>query len=293
VAATTASTSTTTGAIVVSGGGGFAGNIYGGGGLHISGGMTSQTANAVLLNTAASTNNKYIRFDNTGGIFYLGLESSAGGTIFGSATPYSLVLGTANSTALHVATDGTIRQTISSAGVVTITSSTASTSTTSGALVVSGGAGVNGALFVGLGATITGASLTVSRAGEAADVFVILNGNTSRSKNIQFQTAGLRRWNLGCNSTAESGSDAGSNLVLSCYTDADVAIDSPITIVRAAGGAITITRPLVTAASTTTSAGIRSPHGTAPSAPVDGDFWTTTAGAFIRINGVTKTFTLV
>ncbi|MES2531974.1 MAG: hypothetical protein V4636_13130 [Pseudomonadota bacterium] len=31
----------------------------------------------------------------------------------------------------------------------------------------------------------------------------------------------------------------------------------------------------------------RLPHGAAPGAPVDGDMWTTTAGLFVRINGVT------
>jgi hypothetical protein len=37
---------------------------------------------------------------------------------------------------------------------------------------------------------------------------------------------------------------------------------------------------------------LRIAHGAAPSAPVDGDMWSTTAGLFIRINGVTKTVTL-
>lgn len=40
-------------------------------------------------------------------------------------------------------------------------------------------------------------------------------------------------------------------------------------------------------ATTTGAASIRLPHGTAPSAPVDGDIWTTTAGVFARINGST------
>ena len=39
-------------------------------------------------------------------------------------------------------------------------------------------------------------------------------------------------------------------------------------------------------------ASINLPHGTLPSAPADGDIWTTTAGLFVRINGVTKTVTL-
>lgn len=40
-------------------------------------------------------------------------------------------------------------------------------------------------------------------------------------------------------------------------------------------------------ASTTAGATLRVPHGAAPSAPVNGDMWTTTAGLFVRINGVT------
>ena len=52
-----------------------------------------------------------------------------------------------------------------------------------------------------------------------------------------------------------------------------------------AGG--TMTGLLVTAAPTTGSAGLRLPHGTAPSAPTNGDIWTTTTGLYARINGTT------
>ena len=52
-----------------------------------------------------------------------------------------------------------------------------------------------------------------------------------------------------------------------------------------AGG--TLTGLLTTATSTTTSAGIRLPHGSAPTSPINGDMWTTTAGVFARINGAT------
>lgn len=44
--------------------------------------------------------------------------------------------------------------------------------------------------------------------------------------------------------------------------------------------------------STTARASLCIPHGAAPTSPVDGDMWTTTAGLFVRINGVTKTVTL-
>lgn len=45
-----------------------------------------------------------------------------------------------------------------------------------------------------------------------------------------------------------------------------------------------------TAASSTTSAGLNVPHGVAPTSPVNGDLWTTTAGLFGRINGATVAF---
>ena len=49
---------------------------------------------------------------------------------------------------------------------------------------------------------------------------------------------------------------------------------------------------VIAPAATATKAPLRIPHGTAPTSPTDGDMWTTTAGLFIRINGVTKTVTL-
>lgn len=44
---------------------------------------------------------------------------------------------------------------------------------------------------------------------------------------------------------------------------------------------------LTTVATAIGSAGLNVPHGTAPTSPVDGDFWSTTAGLFARINGGT------
>lgn len=49
----------------------------------------------------------------------------------------------------------------------------------------------------------------------------------------------------------------------------------------------TLTTSLHVPASTTGVSSIRLPHGSAPSSPVDGDMWTTTAGLFVRINGST------
>ena len=47
------------------------------------------------------------------------------------------------------------------------------------------------------------------------------------------------------------------------------------------------TPPLVLPAGNTTKASLNIPHGAAPTSPVNGDIWTTTAGLFVRVNGVT------
>lgn len=44
---------------------------------------------------------------------------------------------------------------------------------------------------------------------------------------------------------------------------------------------------LLTVASASGTSGLRLPHGAAPSSPVNGDVWTTTAGIFVRVNGAT------
>lgn len=50
----------------------------------------------------------------------------------------------------------------------------------------------------------------------------------------------------------------------------------------------TFTGKVTTAASAAGNAGIILPHGAAPTSPVNGDLWTTTAGVYARINGVTQ-----
>lgn len=53
------------------------------------------------------------------------------------------------------------------------------------------------------------------------------------------------------------------------------------------GVAPSSTTALICVAGTTAKSSLRIPHGAAPTAPVDGDIWTTTAGLFVRINGGT------
>lgn len=74
---------------------------------------------------------------------------------------------------------------------------------------------------------------------------------------------------------------------LDCYDAAGVYVDSPLQIGPTVADAITLARKLIGSASTTSRATFNAPHGSAPTSPVNGDIWTTTAGIYVRINGST------
>lgn len=52
-------------------------------------------------------------------------------------------------------------------------------------------------------------------------------------------------------------------------------------------GTATATSTIIAPAATTSISSVRMPHGAAPTTPTDGDWWTTTVGAYVRINGTT------
>jgi hypothetical protein len=62
-----------------------------------------------------------------------------------------------------------------------------------------------------------------------------LNSAAAANRLLGFQTGGLQRWYFGKNNTAESGSDAGSNLILNRYDDAGSILATALTVTRATG----------------------------------------------------------
>jgi hypothetical protein len=91
----------------------------------------------------------YFQSSNGWGFGAIYAQGSAG---FGGNLYFATV---ASGSGSYVATD---RMSISQAGVVSVLTSTASTSTTTGALVVSGGVGIGGSLYVGGGLAVSGAT---------------------------------------------------------------------------------------------------------------------------------------
>lgn len=115
-----------------------------------------------------------------------------------------------------------------------------STSTSTGTVIItgSGGLGVGGKLSVGGGAAFSGADIFMNSIG------FYLNSGGSTNRVCGVTTNGVSRWAWGGNSLSESGSDAGCAWVLSAFADTGAIIDTPISIARAAGGAINLSRPV-------------------------------------------------
>ena len=176
-AATTSSTNTTTGALVVQGGAGIAGNINVGGQIvTTAAGSATDGAGQLYLNGTTSN-----RIDwNTNGTGAPALTTRSAGTkvvlypsLSASTTDYAMGIDAAtmwssvpeNGASFNFKWYGAATEVASLSGTgvlkvagnIVTSSGTASTSTTTGALVVVGGAGVSGNLNLGGNLVITGA----------------------------------------------------------------------------------------------------------------------------------------
>lgn len=122
---------------------------------------------------------------------------------------------------------------------------------------------------------------------------ITLGGTTGRIVNV---SSGLIRGGAG-NMTITAGTGASRTMALQTTTSGSTATTwvsanatqqaSFTSQVAVNGATASTTTGLITSAGTTGVSSLRIPHGEAPSSPVDGDMWTTTAGLFVRINGAT------
>lgn len=107
--------------------------------------------------------------------------------------------------------------------------------------------------FVGYDISIGGGAWTVTNAGVMAGSgawstsstmsaagFLASGAAATPRDQFRMQTAGVDRFILRLDSTAESGSNAGSNFNLLARTDAGAVIDTPFSITRASGGSINL-----------------------------------------------------
>lgn len=125
-------------------------------------------------------------------------------------------------------------------------------------------------------------ALTVGDGVTATSFFVVINGAAGQGRTALMRTNGVNRWQLGAVNDAESGLDAGSTFEILAFNDAGSQIDIPVTIARAAGGVMTLARPV---SITDTTASVSTATGslkTAGGLGVVGAIW---GGAAINVAG--------
>ena len=127
-----------------------------------------------------------------------------------------------------------------------IADTTASTNSTTGALRVSGGIGVALASFFGnnltCAGTLTNNGALTQMGGTALASSVSFNmySAAGQQRNVGYLSGANLRWQFGTAGEAEGGSDSGTDFSVRAYTDAGSSIDSPLNIIRASGGKITL-----------------------------------------------------
>jgi hypothetical protein len=181
---TTASTSTSSGALVVgngtSGGLGVGGAIYAGG---------------ILKTTVADAAYNARFFGATGGMRVRGYTDATYGTVVDSLntaeSAYQPLTIASSTLRLNDLTNGAI---VTGTGTFTISGTTASTSTSTGALVVSGGVGVAGAIYAGGNITID----------KAAPDFTLTRSVNTNSGLIQLTTSTTYDFAIGLRNTTDS-----------------------------------------------------------------------------------------
>ena len=161
---TTAATNTTSGAVQVAGGIGVAGAGYFGGDI-LAGQATATNGIRLSASAIASESSIFLRDTGTATATNVALSGSQSYTILNAPTGGTLFLRRGNDSSAGVTFNGTTAA-FGSTAVVTIANTTACTSTSTGAIVVSGGAGVAGNVVSG-GVVRTG-SFTVATLPAAA-----------------------------------------------------------------------------------------------------------------------------
>ena len=157
--ATTAATSTATGALYVAGGVGIVGNLHAGGNVIL--GSSTTTSNVVVTGTRTSTTT------TTGALVVRGGAGIVGNVYTDKVYTTNGIFWSGNNAVFAPPATS-----IFSSNVVAA-SGTASTNTTTGALVVQGGAGISGAAYIGGDLRITSGSTSV---GTTSGALVVTGG---------------------------------------------------------------------------------------------------------------------
>jgi hypothetical protein len=154
--------------------------------LHVVGAITAATTGQFFASNGGTTTNQYFNIQNTGGSFFLGVESSAGGTLATGSAAYSSLLTTQGATSLHLGTNLTVRATLDTSGNLGI----GTTSPTAGFRVQAVSAGGSN-VIASTSSDSSGVTLYMQANGSTAGVF-----GTSTNHALTFVTNNTEKMRL-------------------------------------------------------------------------------------------------
>jgi len=222
---TTNASSSTVGALTVGNGTASTSVAIGAGNVYI-GGTTSASSSitgALIIGNGTASTSVGI---GSGNVNIGGALSAAGASTFTNTTSASSAI-----VGALVVGNGTASTSVAiGSGNMYIGGTTSSSGSTTGALIIGNGT-ASTSVGIGGGNINAGTSILVGY-NSATSPSIYLNGAAGNDRLIWWETAASSRWVMYCDSTAESGSNAGSDLVIQNYSDSGVYIASPFVITR-------------------------------------------------------------
>jgi hypothetical protein len=224
---TTSSTSTTTGALQVRGGAGIGGDLYVGGTIY--GSIAGQTAGAsttgttstfVILNTTSSTSTNTGALQVRGGAGIGGCVNIGGSVTIGNTASFGSITGVSSIVVANITVTGSLNApnlTYNSGtfqSQVFITNTSSSTSTTTGALVVTGGVGIGENLNVGGVVTVgnTASSGSITGVSSICAQNVTVTGNLT-APNLTFTSGTFKTPVVVSNTASSTSTQSGAVIV--------------------------------------------------------------------------------
>lgn len=125
-------------------------------------------------------------------------------------------------------------------GTITATTFSGSGTSLTGVLLLTGGT-LTGNLTISkaspviIASSSTATTATVSATAASSNAYLVADAGAGSLGGLRLNTGGTLRWQLLRNSTAESGSNAGSDYVIQAYSDAGSLLSTPLTITRSTG----------------------------------------------------------
>ena len=258
------------------------------------------TGNILTLHDQATDTN-FVAIDANGKVNTIVADATTAGlnvphTTVAPASPANGDIWTSTN-GLFVRINGVIQQMMNIGNNQTVTGSITFSNATQTIGNSTGASTIN----IGTGATTTGntKAISIGTSGATGSTTNVTVGNTVSTQTVVIAGGNTASGVTNTVNIASGGSVSGGAKVINIgtggATGSTVAINIGSELAAQSSNTITV-RGFVTfqgfvstAASTATTAGFRILPGTAPTTPVNGDIWTTTANVFARINGTTQT----